>query len=113
MSIEVLKRAPDELVQAAKRTKQELQKVPDNLPPRTSDLAAPIMHLTGHAAEASLYYTFHYLNSVKLPFKYLILTKSFLMQLANVNILYVMQKLPYKLYAYSQNALYVYTASYT
>lgn len=51
MSIEVLKRAPDELVQAAKRTKQELQKVPDNLPPRTSDLAAPIMHLTGHAAE--------------------------------------------------------------
>ena len=54
MSIEVLKRAPDELVQAAKRTKQELQKVSDNMPPRTSDLSAPIMHLTGHAAEVNL-----------------------------------------------------------
>lgn len=54
MSIEILKRAPDELELAAKRTKQDLAlaTTTDNtLPPRTSDLTAPIMHLTGHAAE--------------------------------------------------------------
>ena len=56
MSIEVLKRAPDELELAAKRTKQDLALATtqdSTLPPRTSDLAAPIMHLTGHAAEVS------------------------------------------------------------
>lgn len=56
MSIELLKRAPDELELAAKRTKQDLvvAEAQDNLPPRTSDLEAPIMHLTGHAAEVSM-----------------------------------------------------------
>ena len=56
MSIEILKRAPDELELAAKRTKQDLAlstTQDSNLPPRTSDLAAPIMHLTGHAAEVT------------------------------------------------------------
>ena len=54
MSIEILKRAPDELELAAKRAKQDLALTTTNdttLPPRTSDLAAPIMHLTGHNAE--------------------------------------------------------------
>ena len=54
MSIEILKRAPDELELAAKRTKQDLAlatTTENTLPPRTSDLTAPIMHLTGHAAE--------------------------------------------------------------
>ena len=55
MSIELLKRAPDELELAAKRTKQELAiAAQDSLPPRTSDLEAPIMHLTGHAAEVNI-----------------------------------------------------------
>lgn len=48
MSIEVLKRGPDELELAAKRTKQDVVAVTDGseeMPPRTSDLQAPIMHL--------------------------------------------------------------------
>eukprot|EP00116_Pleurobrachia_bachei_P013028 sb/3473290/ len=51
MSIELLKRAPDELELAAKRIRQDLVDPTSDLPPRTSDLAAPIMHLTGHSAE--------------------------------------------------------------
>jgi len=53
MSIEILKRGPDELELAAKRTKQDVVAVEgdEEMPPRTSELAAPIMHLSGHAAE--------------------------------------------------------------
>ena len=55
MSIELLKRPPDALELAAKKIRRDLiESSESKLPPRTSDLEAPIMHLTGHGAEVIL-----------------------------------------------------------